>query len=277
MSKFSFVTTPVEALSVTGSAIGQGTAFFYKRDATCLYLVTAWHVVTDRKPDNPRKLGLGPVPVTLRLRLHKNVGSDQFRLSQKVTFDVPINDSEGENPTWFEHPDFGCKCDVVVLRIPVATALVDVATFAFLDEEDLQRDLVIEPMQDAFVIGYPWGLNSGDGVMPLYKRGSISSDPRLDYGALPRLLIDCRTSSGMSGAPVLASHSGMWLPSGELDDQTVFGTVTNFVGVYSGRLIGSSDNDRMTQEISELGIVWKKSALDLIVEKGRPGTKFSSL
>ncbi|TGS15995.1 serine protease [Mesorhizobium sp. M2E.F.Ca.ET.209.01.1.1] len=278
MSQYSFVTAPVEALTDRDVPVCQGTSFFYKRDARWLYLVTNWHVVTGRSPFAPKFSQTGAVPVKLRLRLHRNIGPDSFRLSQKIEHTISINDSEGEKPLWLEHPSHQYKVDIAVIRIPNDDNLTNLATFSFLDEEkDLQTDYQPEPMADAFVLGYPWGLSSGDGVLPLYKRGSVASDPRVDYSQLPRFLIDCRTAGGMSGAPVLVSRSGVWAPNGILDDSTVFGTVTNFVGVYSGRLETNMANSAAQDAISELGIVWKKAALDQIVDGGARGTKLSEL
>lgn len=76
---------------------------------------------------------------------------------------------------------------------------------------------------------------------------------------------------------MLVSRSGVWAPNGILDDSTVFGTVTNFVGVYSGRLETNMANSAAQDAISELGIVWKKAALDQIVDGGARGTKLSEL
>ena len=41
---------------------------------------------------------------------------------------------------------------------------------------------------DVFVIGYPLGLSGSSsvrGAMPIYKRGSIASEPELNYDGLP--------------------------------------------------------------------------------------------
>ncbi|MEP9388214.1 trypsin-like peptidase domain-containing protein [Mesorhizobium sp. KR9-304] len=278
MSQFSFTTAQVETFAPTGTKIDQGTVFFYKRDASWLYLVTNWHVVTGRSPFEPKKSRTGAVPVRLHMLLHKNIGPDTFSVSQKFDFSLSINDEEGESPYWIEHPELKYRIDIAVIRLPNDGKLEKQATFRFLAEDkDIETKYTIEPMADAFVIGYPWGFSSGDGVIPLYKRGSVASDPRLNYGGLPRFLIDCRTAAGMSGAPVLASRHGIWVPNGKFDDSTVIGTVTNFAGVYSGRLEAKHADAAANDAISELGIVWKQSALDRIIEAGVPGTKISEL
>ena len=126
-------------------------------------------------------------------------------------------------------------------------------------------------MDDVFVIGYPWGLSGSGGALPIYKRGSIASEPAIDYLGLPRFLIDCRTSAAMSGSPVLVEHSGVWNPNGSMTGDSIIGTLVNFVGVYSGRLLSSEGVSVEDSEVTEIGIVWKKHALDALVNKGVPG------
>ena len=132
-----------------------------------------------------------------------------------------------------------------------------------------------DAMDNVFVIGYPWGISAtierGGGI-PLYKRGSIASDPIIDYRRLPSLLIDCRTTTAMSGSPVIASHSGVWMPEGQMTDDSIIGTITSFLGVYSGRL---TDNEN--EDISEIGVVWKESALKEITEGGVPGFRVEDM
>ena len=135
-------------------------------------------------------------------------------------------------------------------------------------------------MDDVFVIGFPLGISgsrSQRGAMPVFKRGSIASEPTLDFDNSPCVLIDCRSYSGMSGSPVIASHSGIWTPSGgkNLSDDTVIGTVENFLGVYSGRL--RSQNMDAHEGVAEIGIVWKQAALSAIINKGVSGTKLSQM
>lgn len=83
----------------------------------------------------------------------------------------------------------------------------------------------------------------------------------------------------MSGSPVLCAHSGLYMTSVKLGDDAVFGTVENFAGVYSGRLIMQEpDQDaKNADRISEIGVVWKRTALDEVVEQGAVGTKLREL
>ena len=91
------------------------------------------------------------------------------------------------------------------------------------------------------------------------------------------VLIDCRTSSAMSGSPVIASQTGIFMPDGKMSGNMAFGTVSAFLGVYSGRLYGRESKTGYGDEVSEIGIVWKSSVLERITQEGSPGTELRSL
>ena len=67
------------------------------------------------------------------------------------------------------------------------------------------------------------------------------------------------------------------MPDGKMSDNTIFGTVTKFLGVYSGRLTNSELEESYEDEISEIGKVWKASVLDAITQQGLPGTCLNDL
>jgi len=55
------------------------------------------------------------------------------------------------------------------------------------------------------VLGYPEGM-IGPGRSPIWKRGSMASEPKYNWRDKPGFLIDTATRNGMSGAPVVARH-----------------------------------------------------------------------
>ena len=85
-----------------------------------------------------------------------------------------------------------------------------------------------------FVLGFPVGLH--DGVFPIWKRASIASEPRIDEGDLPKILIHTATREGMSGAPVFVIQRGVHRVRG--DPARIIGHGQCFLGVYSNRRYG---------------------------------------
>ncbi len=132
--------------------------------------------------------------------------------------------------------------------------------------ESLELDkLSLTPGMDVFVLGYPRGI-SGGGRFPLWKRGSIASEPDVNIDDLPKMYIDTATREGMSGAPVYAQEVGVWAPEGKkLPDGAMFGRGHRFIGIYSGRV---GDDPFLAQ----LGIVWKEEAIQEIIAGARSGT-----
>jgi hypothetical protein len=276
----SLVPAPLEVLSSTGKSLSTASGFFYKRDEKSIIFVTNWHVVTGRDPSTPHSSKTGAIPTVLRLKVHKNVGEGKISKSQKCHLDITINDASGNAPEWLEHPRYKFKVDLAIIKIDNDEEFKTNVQCHFLSEyKNFQEDFYPSVMDDIFVVGYPWGLTGGDPVLPLFKRGSIASEPLVDYGELPRFLIDCRTANGMSGAPVLCAHSGIWMPNGKMTSDSVIGTVENFAGVYSGRLRMKDfgEDTKVADRISEIGVVWKREALDEIVEHGVTGTKLDNL
>jgi len=280
LSFLSSVAAPIEIFSSTGNYLGRATSFFYSRDEKWSYLVTNWHIVTGRHPASPRISETGAIPIRFRLTLHRRVSEKHISLSQKVILDGELNDETGAAPKWLEHPSHKFKVDVIVLKIPNDDKFRSEIRCGYLSEySSFQEDYHAQAMDDVFVIGYPWGLTGGDPVLPVYKRGSVASEPLVDFGKLPRFLIDCRTAKGMSGSPVICSHSGIWSRNGKLENDSIIGTVQNFAGVYSGRLRPkeTGENDDRLDQVTEIGVIWKKSVVEEIVRHGVAGTMLSEI
>jgi hypothetical protein len=112
-----------------------------------------------------------------------------------------------------------------------------------------------------YVLGYPYDINGGK-ELPIWKRGSIATEPSINIDNLPKILIDTATRPGMSGSPVIYRRSGIIYKddSMELSKDTIIGTISGFLGVYSGRI-----NAKDTLE-AQLGIVWKEEVIEEILK-----------
>lgn len=262
--------------------IDVASGFFYENTEGQLFIITNWHVVTGRQPHAPSISKTGAVPIKISFeRPTAEDHSDGFMIDLKAlqTIDLEINDPSGERPIWLEHPDVGFKVDVVAIPIDKVAQIEEICPIHSVNKYDGFEARYLPSVMDAVsVFGFPWGQSVG-GVLPIYKRGSVASEPDYNQSGLPRFLIDCRTASSMSGSPVLVSHSGIWNPSGEkkIAGDSVIGTVTNFIGDYSGRLTAKELGNKSDGETTELGIVWRKDALERIVNEGRRGSLLSEL
>lgn len=114
--------------------------------------------------------------------------------------------------------------------------------------------------EECFIVGYPRGLR-GDGRLPIWKRGSIATEPVSTWEGKLIFLVDTATREGMSGSPVVVRKIDIDSFSGtrsQLDDLESM-TRQRIVGIYSGR-IG-------TDELAvQLGLVWPIDLLDIVMD-----------
>ncbi len=245
----------IEQDSVLGTAVASG---FLWREGEDWFLVTNWHNVTGINPLTLEHLGgFTPSHVTLSLKFEISRATDS-RLIGVKDYTVPLYGHGG--PLWLEHPSGpNVDCVALMFKIPPDTGL---ATKPLNDHpfDDFYSPSVGD---DCFILGYPKGLR-GAGSTPLWKRGSIASEPNLGVNGEPIVLIDSATRKGMSGSPVIARHSGVYLNGLSLNDKSVLGTVQCFLGIYSGR----TDDDELGLQI---GRVWKSTVVTETIQRGRRG------
>lgn len=239
--------------TVTG---GSASGFFYKHEER-MFLVTNWHVVTGVDTNMLKTMDpTGFIPTSLKIHAKILVpvqGGGQAVRSNIVTVPLFFQDK----PLWLEHSERH-KTDVVALRFEPFEKIGNLC----INSLDHEPRLTVAAGLDCFIVGYPEGL-SGPSVTPIWKRGSIATEPHPKY---PYFLIDSATRAGMSGAPVIARHSGFlgFQNDGEISDDSVIGTTENFIGIYSGRL----GDDALG---FQLGKVWNASLIEEIFARPLEG------
>src|SRR4051794_887785 len=108
-------------------------------------------------------------------------------------------------------------------------------------------DLEVRIGMDVFVLGYPFG--RGKTGLPVWKRGSIASEPNSVPHVEKYLLVDTASRPGMSGSPVILRSYGMHLTQGNTFSVSS-GAANKFIGVYSGRLHTQDPLE------AQIGMVW---------------------
>ena len=272
--------------------IAIGTAFVYLYNEKP-YLVTNWHNVSAREPSTLKpkhtKLAL-PNRLCIEVPL-VSLNQENFSIIWKE-HQVSIYQDDGDSPTeaiWYEHPQHGYKVDVVAIPVDrdeifsplksiwyeqVSTqsnveriAIPKTTAICAANDPSLNlKKVLLRPSLDAFVLGFPRGMSGGENF-PVWKRGSIASEPDLDIDDLPKMFIDTATREGMSGAPVYVQQIGHWL-SEEKDSlgnfRTILGEGRRFIGIYSGRVGCNSFQ-------AQLGVVWKPSTIEEIIQSSTVG------
>lgn len=180
----------------------------------------------------------------------------------KQTYEMRIRDADN-NPLWYVYPRRQRGCDVVAVPLPIREddPIVNMYPINVLRSE---FDLTIRIGMDVYILGYPFG-NQPPGF-PIWKRGSIASEPDLTRIGTGYMLVDTASRPGMSGAPVIRrSWSGHLVNDGSvaLGSNT---PQTKFVGVYSGRLHTVDPSD------AQLGMVWPATDIDDIIDAAQLDT-----
>jgi len=251
IQRASFASLLIEPRVATNAGLATATGFIVDRKGSH-YLVTNWHVVSGRRTDTGQPLAsTGAVPE--RLAIAHNV---KGKLGTWTVREEPLYDGSGK-PLWREHAKFGRKVDVVVLPL---TQEADVDFYPY-DPWSPGPGLAVAVTTGVSIVGFPFGVTGG-GAAGVWVRGWIATEPSLDFDGRPAFLVDSRTRPGQSGAPVIVFQSGGAVAMADGGTTIYGGAVEEFLGVYSGRI-----NDQ-----SDLGYVWKASALQDIIDNGVPGT-----
>lgn len=244
---FSATTVPLEMMINTIS-LSVGTGFIWRSTDT-IYLITNWHNLSGRDANteaNISRTGAWPN----RLRVYLNT---KGRLGQKYEEIFELYDHNGK-PNWIIRPTMGHKVDIAALPL-LATVEPDWYAMNELPTEDLSLTIG----QDVFILGYPFGI--GPGGYPIWKRASVASEPEVLFDDHPYILVDTASRQGMSGSPVIRRSWGNHIMAGG-GVLTGPGTMTKFVGIYSGRLKTTDQAD------AQLGRVWPATLIEQIIAGG---------
>jgi hypothetical protein len=235
IDQYSIATVPIECF-FNSTNLWLGTAFVWEH-AGSFFLITNWHnfsgkdVFTKKHTSNT-----AAEPNTVRVWWNQ-----KGQLGNKFSNVEPIRDQTGA-PLWLVHPQHGNDIDVVALPVtPHANAEMHP-----INKMD-RLELILQVGMDVYALGYPYGM--GPGGLPVWKRGSIASEPEVFPPSQLFFLIDTASRPGMSGSPVIRRSWG----NHQLKDGSVAlgpGSATEFVGVYSGRITAKDPLD------AQLGIAW---------------------
>jgi hypothetical protein len=235
-----------------------GTGFFYEYESY-LYLITNGHNVTRVHPEtNERITSSIAFPVRIEHKVRRLIMDPLPSMVTEVVYVDLYTDEDYQMPKWFVHPLHGYKVDVVAIPVCGVEEVPEAIKINPINKFDFEERFMLEVSDDVFILGYPFALTGGK-ELPIWKRGSIATEPGIDIDDLPKMLVDTATRKGMSGLPVIFRRTGIHTRSGGLADDTIFGTITGFVGIYSGRIGGEDEMQ------AQLGIVWKKTVIEEIL------------
>ena len=282
MHPVSMAITQIEAFSHDES-LGRATGFLFNGGQE-LALVSNWHVFAGRHPDTNialNALGFTPNRLTFHLTVMLPPDEEKRVAADFRSMDLPLYDPSGR-PHWLQHEGYvgedGQHRQIDIGVLPLAGLVPDIERFKDMVPSFEQQVLVsgeteadmgwehgyVRVGSDVFIPGFPLGLAS-QGVAPVWKRGSVASEPLFDIeGGLRIVLVDALTRHGMSGSPVVYLGDTVTNWQGK---PTILERGTPWlVGVYAGRRGSSEDELSMA-----LGRAWKIECLHEIFMNRVPG------
>lgn len=251
-----------------------GTGFLYRAADGQIWLVTNWHVLTGRRPDEPGVL-LGDAPQSPREICFglKEIDSAMHRVHR-----FPLYDNG--RPLWRQHP-LGPQFDIAALPVTIGDEF-EVST---IQQAAASQMGAIEPGFDLVVIGYPFPAGQ-DIPYALWKRAMLASEPSVQMFGNSQMLIDTAGTPGMSGSPVFISHQAYMdtpehvaakqrVESGETrwfdePDWLNIDRATQTIGLeWIGIYAGATENKKLDR--LQLGRMYSASAVDQVIQSGVPG------
>ena len=231
ISSLSMCCTLVEHLSNDGasSVVSHGSGAFW-RHGDDVYLLTARHVLSGRSPfDDTVLSSLGYIPERIAVYIARQTVEHRW---VRTRVDIILS----EAGSWLEDPEFSTlRTDIAALRV---AGDPQQQINCMNDHADIFGELFTHVGMDCAVVGYP--TTSFGGLMtPIWRRGTIASEPALPVDGKPMFLLDASTSPGFSGSPVFRRHFGPLpeqQPDGSLSIMVDSVMATKFVGIYAGRL-----------------------------------------
>jgi hypothetical protein len=242
----------------TDTVFSRATGFIFLHNDK-YYLITNWHNVTGRNPENGQPVSKYHAGIPDVFLTHFRIKNDIGKLKPVKVF--LYEDNEMTLPKWLVHPKFKENVDVVAIELPMHDDLIYSAINTYKFDSEFQSEVG----DDCYIIGYPfedfryWGL-------PIWKRASISTEPTVNEDQLPKILVDTATRPGLSGSPVIFQRTGVHnLKDGVFTNDSIIGRLRGFLGVYSGR-IGDGEIG------AQLGIIWKSKVIEEIINGKTKGS-----
>lgn len=234
--------------------LSNATCFFTKRGEK-RFLITNWHVVSGKDSDTLQCLDKNAaIPNKLRIYLPAK-SDDNDALFDDNFVELDLYDIEG-NKVWYDMQKDGQMIDVAVIPIKceIDKFILDIEDA----EEPFNEYVNISIADEIYIIGFPFGRIGG--ILPIWKKASVASEPSLDLYGMPYYFADTATKAGMSGSPVILYQKRPVVLSESMNGKYSRHR-TKFVGIYSGRIGANTENKNDAQ----LGRVWKAEVIDEII------------
>lgn len=205
ISRESTMTTPLEVRQ-KNEFLRTGTGFFVEYPLggeIALFLVTNVHVLAGE--DYSKGLTDKPVGDSVAL-VCRNA-----QLQPVAFYATPILDKNGKR-LWEESRAYASKIpDVAALPLP-SEYKKKCSGLHVLTLDTLAPKVPLLAGAQVFEVGYPEMLMDASNYFPVWKSGTVASEPEADFQGQPVVLVDLTGFPGSSGSPVLQVYRAIQTP-----------------------------------------------------------------
>ncbi|MCF7808640.1 MAG: serine protease [Candidatus Marinimicrobia bacterium] len=266
LEHISLITTPI-ILMRGDEPISQGTGFYYateKEGQQVIFLVTNYHVLTGNTPNTPK----APKGDSIRFYFHK----DPENPGNVKEVQIPLF-TKDKKAVWISSEEYP---EADIAAIPILSVFMKDAAIYGITRDWTKSNMKIRPSSPITLTGYPYGYFDEKNWLPVWKTGTIASEPSYDFEGKPLMLIDISAFPGMSGSPAFAIANGAYQT---LDGPTTVGQVRMFLGVYASMQMvteakyleelvqDDSDKGIVISSSLELGHIWKSELIVEMIDK----------
>jgi hypothetical protein len=249
LDRLSLATVPI-APFFNDLPLPEATGFVWKRHDR-FYLIANWHVASAMHLFSKTHLLKGGSRPN-RFRCHFIVRVGEY---EREPIDISIRD-ENDEPLWLVYPAQQTRC-IDIVAIPLDTERLRGRITLLPVNELAPGKIAIMVGMEVFILGYPFG--SRPPAFPVWKRGSIASEPDLVKMTTGYYLIDTASRPGMSGSPVILRSWNLHIMESLNYTPMTDGPIDRVIGVYSGR------KDNAPSE-AQIGMVWHVDYIDHIID-----------
>jgi len=255
----SLSTTPIFLLD-NDKIVSQGTGFYYVHQEdkiNVLYLITNYHVLTGSSPTE-KKSNKGNSIIFQFHQSEEDLGKIK---SVKLSLYTKNN-----KPIWVQNSSLP-EADLAVIPLPIS--IYQDFKINCISAKWAESNLKVRPTTRITLIGYPYGFYDKKNSLPIWKTGSIASEPEIDFENKPLFLIDVSAFPGMSGSPVFAISYGTYEQE---EGGTAVGNIRKFLGIYASmqmvreniyleEIVQDSKVGIILDESLQIGHVWKANLI----------------
>jgi len=243
--------------------VSQGTGFYYRYKSEKLSftnLITSYHVLTGHRPlEDIEDQG-----DNIAFHFHRSATNTGDIKVVRISLHTPNG-----KPIWLTNTT-NPEADVAIIPIPT-DFYQNCQVYAF-SAEWTESPLLVRPTTNVTLIGYPHGFYDKKNSLPIWKTGSVASEPEVDFDGKPLFLVDVSAFPGISGSPVFGISYGTY----ETKEGTAVGAARKLLGIFSDMemLETKKSIEKIKQDTKlgiydseslEIGYIWKsRMILDIL-------------